>query len=141
MSKKKENIMKIRLEDDALCNAYYDNFPMITYGIESDDIVEMIEAKRKAKGFPTFFDETDPNMWNDGWYNIYIQIDLELKYVVSLWVDVVSNTDKETVPDTDMSYSVRYDSGELIQQIQLELRDKYNTTLEQEYQEQLEVER
>lgn len=123
--------MKIWLEDGALEYAYYDNYPMITFGIESNDIVEEVEQRRKAKGMPTFFDETDENYWGDGWYDIYIQVDSELKCVVDLWAEVKGNADKETVPDDWTSYKIRFNSEELMEQINKQLEESYSTTLEE----------
>ena len=123
--------MKIWLEDGALEYAYYDDSPMITFGIESNDIVEEVEQRRKAKGMPTFFDDTDENYWGDGWYEIYIQVDSELKCVVDLWADVKGNADKDTVPDDRTCYKVRFNSEELMGQINEQLKEKYSTTLEE----------
>ena len=100
---------------------------------ELDTIVDGI---RKRKGYTPFFDETGSDMWTNGWYDFYLEVDVLKRKVVSLVAVVCGNdNDRDIVPDDKNYYRLEeytsIDFEDVIKQLVAELRKRYHTSLDE----------
>lgn len=121
--------MNIYLEEDALAYAYTDNYPEVTFMVESADLDEAADTIRKRKGYASLFDWDDENIQNNGWYDFYIVIDVEKEKVMSLWAEIHGDVDEELCPDYQDNTYLEYDSDDLVRQLKKQLKERYSVEL------------
>ena len=70
--------MRIFIEDIASMDF---ELPVTRFFItDTEELNSMVDAKRKEMGYPTFFDDTNPDNFYDGWYDFYEILDIEVDY-------------------------------------------------------------
>ncbi len=92
----------------------------------------MVDSIRKRNGYIPFFDETGSDIWTNGWYDFYLEVDVLKRKVVSIVAVVCGNdNDKETVPDDKNFYSLEeytsIDFEDVIKQLVVELRKRHTS--------------
>lgn len=121
--------MRIYLEEDALTYAYYDNYPDITFRIESADLNDYVDSIRKAKGYATLFDDTDPRVQFNGWYDIYIIINAETENIKESWAEIHGDVEEAECPDHDKNTYLNLKASDIVRQIKEQLRERYDVKL------------
>lgn len=113
--------MKIILED--LIDVSFEYPKTVFFVADTIELNAAVDTLRKRCGYPTFFDESDPNMWDDGWYNFYAEIDLENMKCTDFWASVVANN--RDIKDGNVEYHFGDD-------LEIDFEDVFKQISEQE---------
>lgn len=124
--------MDIILSNDA-DELYYADGNIVSFELQSTAELDTIaDAIRKRKGYIPFFDETGSDIWTNGWYDFYLEMDIHKRIATSLTCVVCGNDiDKETVPDDKAYYRIEeyttVDFENVIAQLVKELRKRHTS--------------
>lgn len=131
--------MKIFLEESALTYAYYDNYPEITFRIESAGLESITDSIRVAKGYAPLFQDHNQRCQDGGWYDFYIIINAETETIKTIWAEIHGEVDEKECPDhneniyLDMESknfkSICPNASDLVRQIKNQLRNRYDVSL------------
>ena len=124
--------MRIFIEDIASMDF---ELPVTRFFItDTEELNSMVDAKRKEMGYPTFFDDTNPDNFYDGWYDFYADVDLETNTCLEFGVTVIGDEDIE---DNERHYDfeildIEVDYDDVFRQIseQIDINEVYETAME-----------
>lgn len=127
--------MDIFLSSDAY-DLYYieDKIPgRINFEIsDTTELNSIADVIRQRYGYIPFFDESAPEIWGNGWYDFYLQIDVFKRYVTGIGFTVQgNNADKEICPDNRDEYWIdeytSYDEEDVMKKLITELRKRHTS--------------
>lgn len=92
----------------------------------------MADAIRQRNGYIPFFDETGSDIWTNGWYDFYLEVDVLKRKATSLVAVVCGNdNDRDIVPDDKNYYRLEeytsIDFEDVMKQLIAELRKRYTS--------------
>ena len=92
----------------------------------------MADAIRQRNGYIPFFDETGSDIWTNGWYDFYLEVDVLKRKATSLVAVVCGNdNDRDIVPDDKNYYRLEeytsIDFEDVIKQLVVELRKRHTS--------------
>ena len=92
----------------------------------------MAYAIRQRNGYIPFFDETGSDIWTNGWYDFYLEVDVLKRKATSLVAVVCGNdNDRDIVPDDKNYYRLEeytsIDFEDVMKQLIAELRKRYTS--------------
>lgn len=87
----------------------YEDYPIahfaIASDIEKDNVMDKIRQEKGYIPFFAFYDKSDQTeIWFDGWYDFYLDIDVEKEKVISFYCVVVANDND--IPDNEDEYDI-----------------------------------
>lgn len=88
---------KVQIAEDQV--VYYSPYRILIF--ETDEMNKVADEKQRAKGATTYFDDTNPDNDDEGWYNFYFDtngkevIQFYYEYMDGSYGDSIEMTDKE----------------------------------------------
>ena len=109
------------------------NESCVSFELQSTtELDTMMDGIRKRNGYIPFFDETGSDIWTNGWYDFYLEVDVLKRKAVSLVAVVCGNdNDRDIVPDDKNYYRLEeytsIDFEDVIKQLVVELRKRHTS--------------
>ena len=88
---------KVQIAEDQIC--YYSPYRVLIF--ETNEMNAIADKKQRAKGEMTYFDDTNPDNDDKGWYNFYFDtngkevIQFYYEYMDGSYCDSIEMTDEE----------------------------------------------
>lgn len=86
---------KVQIAEDQIC--YYSPYRILIF--ETDEMNRIADEKQRAKGETTYFDVTNPDNDDDGWYNFYF--DTNGKEVIQFYYEYMDGSYGDSIKMTD----------------------------------------
>ena len=106
---------------------------LVSFELQSTtELDTMVDGIRKRSGYIPFFDETGSDIWTNGWYDFYLEVDVLKRKVVSLVAVVCGNdNERDIVPDDKNYYRLEeytsIDFEDVMKQLVVELRKRHTS--------------
>lgn len=116
---------------------FYEEDGVVSFELQSTlELDTALDGIRTRKGYAPFFDESAPNCWTNGWYEVYLEVDVFNRKIVDI-VGVVkgNDADEEDCPDDEKYYRLgdytSIDKDNIMNQLVTELRKRFHTSLDE----------
>lgn len=122
--------MRIYLSDYAL--DYIEDqttYPHLTLELSSTGAMdEMMDTLRASQGLPTFFDDSNEDNIDDGWYDFYADVNLETEEIESIYAITFCTENYKKYKDWQGELPI--DKADVKAQIVKQLDEDFDTSFE-----------